>query len=128
MNPFGMVEKAVKEVVESGYAVANGKVGGDPSYVAGQDIYVWISLVPGGTNDEVEGDWVVDIDVFAPSYGEAMTHALALEPVLLRRSHRTTEMRLDRTFQNQSPAERPWDADGVARVGATYVFTARRSG
>lgn len=125
-KPFAMVEMAVKEIVER-YEPAQGNVGGDLSY-AGKDLYVWIGLVPGGSTTEIDGEWTVDIDVFAPSYGAAMQAALDLEPVLLARRHVTATMRLDGTYQNEGPAERPWDDETVFRIGATYTFTARRTG
>lgn len=128
MNPFPMIEKALRELIQEKYPAAVGKVGGAPSYVSGDDLYVWISLIPGGTTTEVDGDWAVDVDVFGPSYVSAMTHALALEAVLLERRHVTSIMRLDNTFVNSSPAERPWDDESVFRIGATYSFSARRSG
>jgi hypothetical protein len=127
INPFPLVEMAVKEVIETGYEPAEGKVGGDLSYATGQDLYVWLALVPGGSTDELEGEWNLDIDVFADTYAGAMGHALALEAVLLKRRHATSVMRLDRTYQNEAPVERPWDDDSVYRVGATYTFTARRT-
>lgn len=127
MTPFGMVEKAVKQVIEAGKPDLAGKVGGDLAYT-GEDQYVYIGLIPGGSADEVDGEWYVDIDVFGRSYSAAMRTALDLETVLLKRRHVTEEMRLDRTYQNEGPSERPWDDEAVYRIGATYVFTARRSG
>lgn len=127
INPFPMVEMALKELIEAEYEAADGKVGGDLAYAAGDDLYVWIGLIPGGGTTEIDGQWIVDIDVFAPTYGEAMTHSLALEAVLLVRRHVTSVMRLDNTYQNEAPSERPWDDDSAYRVGATYVFTARRT-
>lgn len=127
--PFPIVEKAIRQVIETGYAPASGKTGGAPTYKVGQSLYVWISRIPGGGgSDEINGSWAVDIDCFAPDFAQAMTHANAIEALLLARSHRSTVMNLDRTYQNESPAERPWDDESVSRVGATYVFTARRSG
>lgn len=128
IQPWPIVEKAIRELVEDKYAPADGHAGGAPSYEAGDDIYVWISRVPGGGSDEISGEWIVDIDCFAPTFGEAMTHANALEAIFLARMHSTSVMNLDRTRQNESPTERPWDDESVSRVGATYVFTARRSG
>lgn len=130
MTPFGMVEKAVKQIIESDYPDAEDRVGGDFAYEPGgtPDFYIQIALIPGGSSDELEGEWAVDIDVFSSSYATAMRVSLDLETVFLKRIHRADEMRLDRTYQNSSPAERPWDDDGVHRIGSTYVFTARRSG
>lgn len=130
IQPFGLIELAVKELIEAKYAPATGKVGGDLSYTSDQSLYVWIGLIPGaGTADEINGTWAVDIDVFGTSYKTAMDHALALEAMLLAPGgHLTPTMRVDRVLQNSSPSEGPWDDDSVFRISATYVFTARRSG
>lgn len=126
-DPFPMVEKAVKEIIER-YEPADGKVGRDPNFDSDVDIYVMLDLVPGGSTTQLNGEWVLDIDVFSTTYNVAMGHALALEALLVRPRHVTTVIRLDNCYENLGPAERPWDDDGVYRVGATYVFTARRSG
>ena len=128
IKPFPLVEMAVKELIETKYGVSEGRVGGDLSYSRGDEFYVWIALVPGGGTTEIDGEWVLDIDVFADTYSDSMSHALALEAILLERRHATSVMRLDRTYQNEAPSERPWDDDSVYRIGATYVFTARRPG
>lgn len=125
VTPFPMIEKAVRELVQT-YEPASGKTGGSPDFDPGVDLYVMISLVPGGSTDQIEGDWVLDIDVFSSSYGSAMNHALALEPVLIGSRKVTSVLRLDNVYQNEGPAERPWDDEGTFRVGATYAFTARR--
>lgn len=125
-SPFPMVERAVKELIESVYTPAADSVGGDLSY-DGAGLYVWLGLVPGGQTTQIEGLWVVDIDCFDQSYGAAMDHALALEALLVDRNHATSTMRLDRCTQNAAPTERPWDDETVFRVGATYTFTARRT-
>lgn len=127
-SPFPLVERAVKELIETRYPQADGKVGGSLSYEKSQELYVWIGLIPGGTTNEIEGEWIVDIDVFANSYSVAMTHALALEAILIGARHTTSVMRLDNCTQNIGPAERFWDDESVFRIGATYVFTARRPG
>jgi hypothetical protein len=126
VNPFPLVEMAVKELIEARYEPAEGKVGGDLSYEAGDGLYVWIGLIPGGSADEIEGEWILDIDVFADAYGIAMTHANAIEAALVGPRHVTSVMNLDNCYQNTGPSERPWDDDSVFRIGATYVFTARR--
>lgn len=125
MTPFPMIEKAVRELVER-YDPADGKTGGDPDFTPPVDLFVMISLVPGGSTTEVEGDWIVDIDVFGSSYASAMQHALALEPVLIGSRKVTSTLRIDNCYQNQGPAERPWDDENTYRIGATYAFTARR--
>lgn len=126
MTPFPMIEKAVRQLIET-YEPAQGKTGGAPRYVRGNGLYVWITLVS-GTTDQLEGEWTVDVDVFADDYGTAMNHALALEPVLIGPRKVTELMRLDNVYQNEAPVRRPWDDETMERVGATYVFTARRKG
>lgn len=123
---FPMVEMAVKELIET-YEPAKGHTGGDLSY-DGVGLYFWLALIPGGSADQIEGDWNLDIDVFAPSYGEAMQAALDLEAVLVGPRKVTSVLRLDNVYQNLGPAERPWDDENAYRVGGTYVFTARRPG
>ena len=129
IQPFGLIEMAVKELIEAKYEPAAGKVGGDLAY-DGVDLFVWIGLIPGGGSaDQIDGTWAVDIDCFGPSYGEAMTHALALEAMLLAPGgHVTPTMRVDSVLENSSPAEVPWEDDGAFRISATYVFSARRPG
>jgi hypothetical protein len=124
VKPFPMVEMAVKELVET-YEPASGHTGGDLSY-DGVGLYFWLALVPGGSADQIEGDWTLDIDVFAPSYAEAMTAALDLEAVLVGPRKVTSVLRLDNCYQNSGPSERPWDDENVYRIGAVYTFTARR--
>lgn len=126
INPFPIVQKALKELIETRYEPAQDKVGGDLSYTRDQDLYVWIGLIRGSTT-EIDGEWSVDVDVFGTDWNATMGHALALEAILLERRHVTSVMRLDRTHQNESPADRPWDDDEVYRIGATYTFTARRT-
>jgi hypothetical protein len=58
-----------------------------------------------------------------------MRRALQIEAALLAPGGlRTPEMRLDFGMQNSYPVERPWDDESSARIGSTYVFTARRPG
>ncbi len=128
-SPFALVEIALKDLIEDIYAPASGRVGGDLSYDGEAELYVFIGLVPGGgRTNQIEGEWAVDIDCFSPTYGQAMEHALALEALLLRGRFPGADMIIDSVFQNESPSERPWEDENVARVGATYVFSARRSG
>ena len=127
-TPFPSVERAVRELIETKYPTADGKVGGDLAFTPGTGFYVWLGLIPGGSADQLEGEWILDIDVFGDSYGTAMDHALAIEAALIGPRHVTSTMRLDDCTQNEGPAERPWDEESVYRIGATYVFTARRSG
>lgn len=127
--PFAMVEKALKELLAAKTDAPLTSIGGDLSYdAATDDFYVWLGLV-GGSTTVIDGEWTVDIDVFDNKYGQAMERALAIEAVLLARGgHRTSIMRLDNATQNEIPMERPWEDDNAYRIGATYTFTARRSG
>lgn len=125
-NPFPLVELALIELITSQYPAAVGNIGGDLAYDGGP-LYVQISLV-GGSTDQVYGEWILDVDCFAPSYIEARQHSLLLEAILIGPRHMTSTMRLDNCYQNEAPTERPWDVEAQSRVGATYVFTARRTG
>lgn len=125
---FPLVESAIKELIEDEMSGATGNVGGDLAYDGTQDFYVWIGLIPGGVSDQIEGEWNVDIDVFGTNYAETVGRANQLEAILVGPRHVTSVMRIDNCYQNSGPAERPWDDDTVYRIGATYVFTARRSG
>ena len=128
VTPFPMIERALKELIVQRYPAAEGRLGGDLSFESGDGLYVWYALV-GGSSDQIEGEWIVDIDVFGDSYGAAMDAALALEAGLLGKTYARTElMRIDNISQNEVPVERPWDDELVFRIGATYVFTARRTG
>ena len=129
MQPFPMIEKAVKALIETRYPEAEGHTTGELSYAFGKGWRVYIALVPGGGGaDEIEGEWVVDVDVFADTYTEAMGRSLMLETFLIGARHVTDVMRIDNGYQNETPSERPMVGDRGFRVGATYTFTARRSG
>lgn len=128
MQPFPMIEKAVKALIETKYAEADGKVIGDLSFTPGDGFRIWLGLVPGGGSGEVDGEWVVDVDVFADTYNEAMGRSLMLETHLIGARHVTEVMRIDNCYQNEAPSERPWADEQSFRAGATYTFTARRSG
>lgn len=127
MQPFKMVERAIQQHLEANVPDAQDRVGGDPGYEPGDDFWIWISLL-GGRTDEINGLWTVDVDVLARSYALAMDISLLAEAALLSRRIVTPTMRLDRSFQNEAPSERPWGDDSVYRVGAVYVFSARRTG
>lgn len=129
IQPFAMIEVAVMELIEQLMPDATGdRIGGSLSYDATDDFYVWVGMVPGsGSADQTSGQWAIDVDVFDSTYGQAMTRSLQLEALLLRRGGwRTPSMIIDSAVGG-GPSERPWEDDESAfRVGATYVFTARR--
>lgn len=128
-QPFGSIQKAVQEVIETKYPDAEGKVGGALNYTAGQGLYVCVMLVPGGgAETETNGSWAVDIDVFGDNYLQTLDHANAISALLVGKYHRTSTMLIDRVFQNVAPAPAPWEDDNVTRLSATYVFTSRRKG
>jgi len=127
-KPFGMIELAVKELLMTKLELPESRVIGDFSYKAGQDYKVWFGLVPGGSTDQIQGEWILDIDIFDDDYTDAMDQALKLEAGLIGSRKVTSVMRIDNVYQNEGPAERPTADDKVFRIGATYVFTARRSG
>lgn len=130
---FTPVDLALKEVIERIYAPATGHTGGDLSYVAGSEIYVLVSTVPGsGRTTQTEGEWAVDIEVFGNRYTTtdkkgAMDHALALEALLLPGRHRASGLFIDSVYSNNAPSDLPWDDESTFRIGATYAVTARRT-
>lgn len=126
--PFGLIEKAVSDLIEERYPLAANRTGGVLSHNRGEGLYVWLGLVSGAT-DQRFGEWIIDIDVFHDGYGLAMKAALDIEAALLSRGRSAgPEMRIDTITQNEAPVERAWDDEEVFRIGASYVFTARRSG
>lgn len=128
-QPFKMIEKALRELIDSKMEdVTTAQIGGDLSYTTEDEFYIFLGLI-GGSTTVIDGEWSVDIDVFDNDYTQAMERALDLEAILLKRGgHRTSLMLIDNVYQNESPTSRPWDDENAFRVGATYTFTARRSG
>lgn len=131
IQPFSPILFVAAELIKRalGLPEDTDKVGGDLSYDSSQDFYIWLDLLPGGGSTNVlEGSWAVDVDVFGTDYADTMQRALDLEAALVtpKMGSLATIMRVDNVYQNQAPSERPWDDDGVYRIGATYVFTARR--
>jgi len=106
------------------------RVGGDPYATRIDDLYIEIATVPGGSHDQLQGDTVIDIDVYATDYSRAESVAFAAEALLLGYPHVVNvgdrKVVLDRVTQNVGPAERPWEDDSITRIGATYVITTRR--
>jgi len=131
VKPFGSIERAVLALFERDYAPLDGhpgRVGGDlPGALT--DLYVRIDRVSGRA-DRFEGDFVLDIECFHPSYEEAENASFALEALLLGYPHvvevNGRRVVLDEVQQNQGPSETFWDDDSVHRLLATYVITARR--
>lgn len=129
VQPFPNIEKIVKAVIETEYAPAAGKVGGDLAFEPGSGLYVYVSHIAGsGHTTATGGEWGLDIDVFADSYGDAMNHALAIEAMLLEGPHRTDNLIIDVSTETMAPCELPWEDETVTRIGSIWVFTARRRG
>lgn len=108
------------------------KAGGDfPGPLGPDDVYTRVERVGGGRSDQIEGDFVLDIEQFSRSYSAAESVAFEVEALLLGYPHRvevgTRNVVLDRVEQNQGPSEVYWEDDDVHRLLATYVITARRA-
>ena len=126
LKPFPIIELVVKEILQKEYPGIS--IGGDLSYV---DIAprIWVSAVQGaGRNDQINGVWFVDIDVFHTSFSKGMTLANDIEALLLGGAHVTSRGVIDRVRQSSPPTEVPWKDDKYYRVACTYSFEARRSG
>lgn len=136
VKTFGSIERAVMAFLLgrfeplAEFTEADGRVGGDLAYdSATMAWYIRIDKVDSST-DRFEGDFTIDIEVFAGNYGVAESHALDIEALLLGYPHVVeVEDRLwvfDTVSQNTGPDELPWEDDEAYRLGATYVITARR--
>ncbi|TDC02281.1 hypothetical protein E1091_01140 [Micromonospora fluostatini] len=79
----------------------------------------------GGGSDRLSDFAVVDVDVFAASYGAAELLAERVRQLLTGPPLRAGAAVLDRITCDSGPVELPW-APGVRRFGATYQVTARR--
>ena len=78
-NPFPLVELAVRElVIADCRSPRTGSAATCPTSPV-EPYYVWFGLIPGGSTNEIEGEWVLDIDVFDDDYTDAMNVALDLE-------------------------------------------------
>ena len=139
IKPFGSVDRALlalltTQPLQIGAAepatAPEAQVGGDFAYDPSMPWYIRIDKVPGGRSDWYQGDFVVDIEVFAADYLLAESVAFAIEALLLGYPHVVEvdgrKVVFDEVSQNASPAELPWEDDSVSRLGSTYVITARR--
>lgn len=131
LKPFGSIERAVLALLEQSYEPLVGhpeRVGGNLPALPG-DLYVRIAKVT-GSSDQLEGDFVVDIETFHPDYDEAESAGLDIEALVLGYPHVVKvgdhTVVFDRVRQNQGPSEIPWEDDRVHRLLATYVITVRR--
>jgi hypothetical protein len=137
---FGSIEQAVEALLLQSYQPlidlgtdSDRAVGGDLAFdPSTQDWYIRIDKV-GGRSDRLEGDFVVDIEVFGAGsigYVNTESHALDIEALLLGYPHVVEvgdrKVVFDTVSQNTLPDELPWEDDEVTRLGATYVITTRR--
>ena len=133
LTPFTSPEKTVRALLRGQLAAVAGRpeaVGTSlPDVVT--DLYVRISRVPGGGTRRVDGDFVLDIETFHPSYSSAESAAFAIEAIMLGYPWTVevdpeTRVVIDAVTQNQGVSETFWDDDSVHRLLATYVITMRR--
>lgn len=124
--PFTPIERTLRAFI-----LAN-----RPELVVGRDLprtgsglYVRIERI-GGRSDRIQGDFVIDIEVFHSNYNTAESTALDLEALLLGYPHVVKvgdqHVVFDSVEQNQGPASIFWDDDQVHRLLATYAITVRR--
>ena len=140
VKPFSPIELAVLALIRrDGLTLANGthlpvpdaQVGGDFGYdPETMPWYIRIDLVPGGSSDRFQGDFIVDLEVFGADYLLTSSVAFALGALALGYPHVVEvdgrKVVFDDVSENVGPADLPWEDDSTYRIGATYVITARR--
>lgn len=136
LRPFTSMERALMQLLLNkllidGAALAPERVGGDFAYdPEAMDWYIRIDRVPGGNTNWLEGDFVIDVEVFAREYLVAENVAFAIEALALGYPHvievDDRKVVFDEVSQNMGVSDLPWEDDSVYRLGATYVITARR--
>ena len=122
---------ALLQAVAADTTVTPEMLGGDFAFdPATMAFYIQIARVPGGRSTRLQGDTLVDIDVFAQDYGTADSVSFAIEALLLGYPHVVEvdgrKVVLDNVYQNAAPAELPWEDDSTFRIGSTYSITVRR--
>jgi hypothetical protein len=125
MQPFPPVIRTTKNMLEALYTEAANHVTGELDFVSGDGWKIYIGLV-GGSADQIEGTWTVDIDILADSWNDAMDRSLDIEAAIVGPRRRAGTILVDNVYQNETPVDRPWSDEAVSRVGATYTITARR--
>lgn len=125
LAPFPSVSKALRALLKTRFAAVGGSLPGELT-----DLYVRIEMLPGRSNIH-EGDFVFDVETFAPSYSAAESAAFAIEALLLGYAGMVevpgaTPVRFDSVASSSTPSETFWDDDTVTRFLATYVITVRR--
>lgn len=128
IRPFAPIERAVRDLIQRDFTPLPEGIGRDlPGDFVGT--YVRIERT-GGSADRIQGDFLLDIEVFHTSYSRAESTLSALGALLLGYPH-TVEVdgrrvTFDRVVENVGPQEIPWEDDNVYRLHAMYVITARR--
>ena len=122
------IEVALEAWLRATFQLADDLVGGDllGTPPAG---YIRIAKVS-QSSTRFEGDFVVDIEVFDPSYLTAESRALDIDAALLGYPHVVEvgqeKVVFDEVTNNAGPAEAFWDDPEVSRILSTYVITVRR--
>lgn len=139
IRAFGSIENALREFLYTRYqplvdmtdaSARRAAVGGSLAYdPETQPFYIRIDRLPGNMT-RFEGDFPIEVEVFASQYRIAESHALAIEALMLGYPHRVevdgSLWVFDRVFQNVGIDELPWEDDETSRLGSTFVITARR--
>ena len=134
LRPLTSMERAILALLVERLPELEGsdvQVGGDFAFdPTTMDFYIRIDRIPGGSANRLEGSFVVDIEVFSRDYLRAESLALSVEALVLgyRGGVRVGDRKvvIDTVTQNVGVADLPWEDEGTARLGATYVITARR--
>lgn len=134
--PFGSIERALIALISRDLPVLEGSdalVGTEfPRDASEVPFTIRIDRI-GGVTNSFEGDFNVDIETFSQDYLLAEKVALEVEALILAHGYHVviTDGRrwvFDDASQNEGIDDRPWEGeDDTYRIGATYVFTARRS-
>lgn len=135
VKPFSRIERSLLLLLVQKYPGLEGSdawVGGDFAYdAATMPWYIRIDKVPGGATDRLEGDFIIDLEVFSNDYDQAESVAFDLEALALGYPHVVEvdgrRVVFDSVVQNVGVADLPWEDDSTYRLGATYVITARRA-
>lgn len=128
IKPLPSIERAMVAFLKARFPDA--PVGGDLVGTP-EEGYIRVAKVPGGAGDRFGATFVVDVEVFHPSYLTAESRALDIDAALLGYPHVVevdpeTRVVFDEVEQNAGPAETFWDDPSVSRILSTYAITLRR--
>lgn len=137
LTPFGSIEAAVKAFLIANYPPlrelsdpeADLLVDGDFAYEPGMPFFIRLDKVS-SRGGRFQGDFTIDVEVFGVNYLETESRILDIDALMLGYPHvvevADRKVVFDQVSQNTGPSELPWEDEGVSRLGATYVITARR--